>query len=113
MHNKILPILSVALGIFQAQAAVKLTAVQIISTDANGKIQGVGAHRFKTTLHGGQPCIFLVKGNDLNGEIINGPNAAKNGIDIPLSAGTHAYTIYVEKYNTYSWTNYTDRKSVV
>lgn len=107
MHNKILPILAITLGASQVQAAVKLTAVQIISTDANGKIQGVGAHRFKTTLHGGQPCIFLVKGNDPNGEFINGPNAAKNGIDIPLSAGTHTYSFYAEKYNTYTWANYT------
>jgi hypothetical protein len=33
--------------------------MQIISVDTVGKIQGVGSHRFKTTLHGGQPCIFL------------------------------------------------------
>ena len=41
-------------------AAVKLTALQIISTETNGKIQGVGAHRFKTANHGGQPAIFVV-----------------------------------------------------
>jgi hypothetical protein len=35
--------------------------MQIISTEANGNIQGVGAHRFKTTQHGGHPAIFLVK----------------------------------------------------
>jgi uncharacterized protein (TIGR03437 family) len=89
------------------QAAVKLTALTITSTDAAGKIQGVGAHRFKTTQHGGQPAIFLVKGSDLAGEIINGPNTAKNGIDIPLTAGTHTYTILAEKSNSYSWSNYT------
>ena len=33
---------------FSAQAAVNLTALQIISGDSNGKIQGTGAHRFMT-----------------------------------------------------------------
>jgi len=91
----------------QAQAAVRLTAMQIISTDQAGKIQGVGAHRFKTTNHGGQPCIFLVRGDDLDGAIINGPTAAQNGIDIPLSAGTYTFTILAEKYNSYTWAYYT------
>src|SRR5947209_6893276 len=82
----------IALTTSQAQAAVRLTAMQIISTDQSGKIQGVGAHRFKTTNHGGQPCIFLVRGDDLDGAIINGPATAQNGIDIPLSAGTYTFT---------------------
>jgi hypothetical protein len=47
----------VAMSAFESQAAVKLTAMQIISVDTAGKIQGVGSHRFKTT-HGGQPCIL-------------------------------------------------------
>lgn len=88
------------------QAAVRLTALQITSTDTNGKIQGVGSHRFRTTEHGGQPCLFLIKGSSTDGAIINGPNTAKNGIDIPLTAGTHTYTILAEKVNSYSWTNY-------
>ena len=88
------------------QGAVKLTALTINSGDVNGKIQGVGAHRFKTTQHGGQPAIFLVKGSDTEGPIINGPNTAKNGIDIPLTAGTHTYTILAEKANSYNWSNY-------
>ena len=96
-----------ALTAIQAQAAVKLTAMQIISADTSGKIQGVGAHRFKTTQHGGQPCLFLVDGDDISAPIINGPDAAHNGVDITLSAGTHSYTIYAEKYNSYTWTNYT------
>jgi len=77
------------------------------STDAAGKIQGVGAHRFRTAQYGGHPSIFLVRGSDLTGAIINGPNAAKNGIDIPLAAGTYTYTILIEKINSYSWNNYT------
>src|SRR5215471_1831455 len=96
----------VALGASQAQAAVKLTAMQVISVDANGKIQGVGAHRFKTTQHGGQPCIFVVESDDLDAPIVNGPDAVHNGLDLTLSAGTHTYTIYAEKYNSYTWTNY-------
>jgi uncharacterized protein (TIGR03437 family) len=95
-----------ALGAAPTRAAVKLTAMQIISVDANGKLQGVGAHRFKTTQHGGQPCIFLVEGDNLDGAILNGPDAAHNGIDLTLSAGTHTYTIYAEKYNSSTWTNY-------
>jgi uncharacterized protein (TIGR03437 family) len=74
--------------------------------DTAGKIQGAGAHRFKTTQHGGQPCIFLVEGSDPDAPILNGPDAAHNGLDIALSAGTHTYTIYAEKYNSYTWTNY-------
>ena len=97
----------VALSAVPGQTAVKLTAMQIISADTDGKIQGVGAHRFKTTQHGGQPCIFIVDGADLDAPIINGPDAAHNGIDITLSAGTHTYTIYAEKYNSATWTNYT------
>ncbi|MEO8127628.1 MAG: IPT/TIG domain-containing protein [Bryobacteraceae bacterium] len=103
-------LLTLALAAFtfnHAQAAVKLTALQITSTDANGKIQGVGAHRFKTTMHGGQPCIFLVKGDDPNGTILNGPGPAENGIELPLSVGTHTYTVFAEKANSYTWTNYT------
>lgn len=96
----------VALGAFPIEAAVKLTAMQIISVDTNGKIQGAGAHRFKTTQHGGQPAIFLVDGDDLDAPIINGPDLAHNGIDLTLSAGTHTYTIYAEKYNSSTWTNY-------
>jgi len=95
-----------AIGGIPAQAAVKLTAMQIISTDGAGKIQGVGAHRFKTTQHGGQPCLFLVEGDDLDASILNGPDAAHNGLDVTLSAGTHTYTIYAERYNSYTWTNY-------
>ena len=96
-----------ALSSFNAQAAVKLTALQIISSDANGKIQGVGAHRFKTTQHGGQPCIFVVKGDNLDGDIVNGPKTAQNDIELPLSVGTHTYTVFAEKSNSYTWTNYT------
>ncbi len=96
-----------AISAFSAQAAVKLTAIQIFSTDADGQIQGVGAHRFKTTNHGGHPCIFLVRGDDLDGAIINGPGPQQNGVDLTLSAGTHTYTIYVEKENSRSWGYYT------
>jgi len=106
MRIKGLTILAALLATASMQAAVKLSALQIISTDANGKIQGVGAHRFKTAQHGGHPCIFLVKGSDPSGAIINGPNTAKNGIDIPMTAGTHTYTILAEKTNSYTWTNY-------
>ncbi|HEU0119491.1 MAG TPA: IPT/TIG domain-containing protein [Bryobacteraceae bacterium] len=88
------------------QGAVKLTALQIISTDANGKIQGVGAHRFRTTQHGGQPCIFLIKDGDPTGAIINGPGPTQNGISIPLTAGTHTYTVLAEKANSYNWNHY-------
>jgi uncharacterized protein (TIGR03437 family) len=109
MHSKfsILTLTVASLSAFPAQAAVKLTAMQIISTEANGKIQGVGAHRFKTTLHGGHPAIFLVDGDQLDGAIFNGPDTKSNGIDLTLSAGTHTYTIYAEKSNSYTWTNYT------
>src|SRR4051794_28028080 len=109
MTNSKISILALGLAALSASrsdAAVKLTAMQIISVDTSGKIQGVGAHRFKTTLHGGQPCIFLVDGDDLEGPIINGPDAAHNGVDLTLSAGTHTYTIYAEKYNSSTWTNY-------
>jgi uncharacterized protein (TIGR03437 family) len=96
-----------AIPVFQAQAAVRLTALQITSSDQTGKIQGVGAHRFRTTNHGGQPCIFLVKGDDMDGAIVNGPGLAQNGIDIPLSAGTYTYTVFAENTNSYTWAFYT------
>lgn len=99
-------LLTLLLATTAAHAAVKLTALTINSTDANGKIQGVGAHRFKTTQHGGQPAIFLIPGDDSTAAIINGPNTAKNNIDIPLTAGTHTYTILAESANSYKWTNY-------
>jgi uncharacterized protein (TIGR03437 family) len=102
-----LTILAALCAGWTAQGAVKLTALTIGSTDANGKIQGVGAHRFRTANHGGHPCLFLIKGSDTAGPILNGPNPAKNGIDIPMTAGTHTYTILAEKSNSYSWTNYT------
>lgn len=95
------------LGAFPAQAAVKLTAMQIISVEANGKIQGVGAHRFKTTQHGGHPAIFLIEGPKLDDPIFNGPDTRSNDIERTLSAGTHTFTIYAEKANSYTWTNYT------
>jgi uncharacterized protein (TIGR03437 family) len=109
MNNFKLPVVlcALALGALQANAAVKLTAMQIISVEANGKIQGVGAHRFKTAQHGGQPCIFLVEGDSLDAAILNGPDTRNNGIELNLSAGTHTYTIYAEKSNSYTWTNYT------
>ena len=102
-----LTIVAAAFAALTAQGAVKLTALTIGSTDASGKIQGVGAHRFRTAQHGGHPCIFLVKGSDTEGAILNGPNMAKNGIDIPMTAGTHTYTILAEKSNSYNWTHYT------
>ena len=96
-----------ALGAVQAEAAVKITAIQMISTDADGKIQGVGAHRFKTTNHGGQPCLYVIDGDNLNGTIINGPGPTQNGVNMTLSVGTHTYTLYAENANAYSWNNYT------
>lgn len=90
-----------------ALAAVKLTAMHIVSTDEAGKIQGVGAHRFRTTQHGGHPAIFLVPGDDPAAAILNGPKTADNEIDITLSAGTHTFTILAERSNSYTWTNYT------
>ena len=91
----------------EARAAVNITALQIISTDETGKIQGVGAHRFKTTNHGGQPCLYVIAGEDLNGNFLNTPCPAQNGVNIPLSVGKHTYTIYAENANSYSWNNYT------
>ena len=90
-----------------AWSAVRLTAMQIVSTDTAGKIQGVGAHRFRTTLHGGQPAIFLVKGEELDGAIVNGSETADNDIALPMTVGTHTYTIFAERANSYTWTNYT------
>jgi hypothetical protein len=84
MTNSKLSILTLGLlaaAASDARAAVKLTAMQIVSTETNGKIQGVGAHRFKTTQHGGQPCIFVVEGDDLDAPILNGPDPAHNGLD--------------------------------
>lgn len=110
MNTKRFAIIALLLGAAVSQtsyAAVKLTALQITSTDVDGKIQGVGAHRFKTTQQGGQPTIFLVKGDDIEGEIFNGPKAADANIDLALNAGTHTYTIYTEKLNSYDWTYYT------
>ena len=107
LHKTFLALSVAALGAIQAQAAVKITALQMISTDASGKIQGVGAHRFKTTNHGGQPCLYVVEGEDLNGPIINGPGPTQNGVNLNLSVGTHTYTIYAENANSYSWNNYT------
>lgn len=89
-----------------AQAEPKLTGIYITSTDNTGKLQGVGAHHFKTFNHGGQPAIFLVKGDDVNGTIINGPDTAHNSIVESLPVGRHTYTILAEKYNSYSWTQY-------
>ena len=42
-----------------AHAEPKLTGVYITSTDAAGKLQGVGAHHFKTFNHGGQPAVSV------------------------------------------------------
>jgi uncharacterized protein (TIGR03437 family) len=107
LSKTILALAVAVLGASYSQAAVKITALQMISTDANGKIQGVGAHRFKTTNHGGQPCLYLIDGDDLNGAIINGPGAAQNGVNLTVSTGTHTYTLYAENANAYSWNNYT------
>lgn len=107
LSNTILALSLAALGTIQAQAAVKITALQMISTDANGKIQGVGAHRFKTTNHGGQPCLYVVDGDDLNGAIINGPGPEQNGVNLTVATGTHTYTLYAENANAYSWNYYT------
>ncbi len=90
-----------------AWSAVKLTAIQVVSTDAAGKIPGVGGHRFRTTLHGGHPGIFLVKGEELDGAILNGPKTANNDIASPMTVGTHTYTMLAERSNSYTWTNYT------
>jgi uncharacterized protein (TIGR03437 family) len=94
-------------SVIPACASVHLTALQIHSTDANGKIPGVGGHRFKTTNHGGQPCIYVIDGDDLNGQIMNGPGPAQNSIDLLLSTGSHTYTVYAENSNAYTWANYT------
>ena len=105
-RNTFLALGLMAVGAAQSEAAVRLTALQMISTEADGKIQGVGGHRFKTANHGGQPCLYLIEGDDLNGAIINGPGAAENGVNLSLSVGTHTYTVYAENYNAYSWNNY-------
>src|SRR3982751_3229794 len=97
----------VALCAFNASAAVNITALQMISTDDSGKIQGVGAHRFRTANHGGQPCLYVVESDDLNGPIVNAPCPAQNGVNLKLSVGTHTYTLYAENSNAYAWNNYT------
>ena len=38
---------------------------------------------------------------------MNGPNTADNDIALPVTVGTHTYTIFVERANSYLWTNYT------
>jgi hypothetical protein len=60
--NSILLVLSMS-SVLAAEGygAVKLSALQIPSTDAAGKIPGVGAHGFRTTAHGGHPCVFVEK----------------------------------------------------
>lgn len=107
LRTRFLTLLLTLGAAYHAQAAVRLTAIQIISTDTAGKIQGVGAHRFRTVNHGGQPGIFVVEGEDLDGAIINGPTLAQNPLNISLSAGTHTYTVFVEKSNSSFWTTYT------
>ena len=57
----------------------------------------------KTTNHGRQPAIFLVDGDEPNGPIINGPDHAHNGINLPVNAGKHTYTHLRRKYNSYTW----------
>lgn len=106
IRNSVLALLVGACAAANASAAVKLTALQINSTDAEGKIPGVGGHRFKTTQQGGQPTIFLVKGDDIDGEIINGPKSADADINLDLPVGTHTFTIYTEKLNSYNWNYY-------
>ncbi len=99
-------LMAAALAAVAAQAEPKLTGVYITSTDASGKLQGVGAHHFKTFDHGGQPSVWLIEGDDVNAPIINGPDQAHNSIVRSLPVGTHTYTILAEKYNTSSWTQY-------
>ncbi len=89
-----------------AQAEPKLTGIYMTSTDNAGKLQGVGAHHFKTFNHGGHASIFLVEGENLDGPIINGPNTAANSIVRSLPVGRHTYTMFIERLNSYSWTNY-------
>lgn len=87
-------------------AAVRLTALQIISTDSKGVINGVGGHRFKTSNHGGQPCLFVIQGDDPTKTIMNPTCPNGNQIDIPLSAGTYTYTLLAENANSYTWNDY-------
>ncbi|MEP7366001.1 MAG: IPT/TIG domain-containing protein [Acidobacteriota bacterium] len=86
---------------------MKLTALQITSTDVDGKIQGVGAHRFKTQQQGGHASIFVVDGEDLDGAFINGPKYTDAALNVDLSAGTHTYSLYMERLNSYDWSYYT------
>lgn len=90
-----------------ADAAVRITALQVISTEANGKISSYGAHRFKTVNHGGQPCLYVIQGDNLDGEFINPGKFQQNGVNINLSVGTHTYTVYAENSNSYTWAHYT------
>lgn len=89
-----------------AWAEPKLTGVYITSTDSAGRLQGVGAHHFKTFNHGGQPAVFLVAGDDLNAPIFNGPTLDLNAVNRSLPVGTHTFTIFAEKSNSHSWTDY-------
>ena len=89
-----------------AHAETKLTGIHITSTDSAGKLQSVGAHHFKTFNHGGQPALFLVEGDKLDGAIFNGPTYAQNGINRSLPVGTHTFTIFAEKSNSYTWNTY-------
>lgn len=98
--------MAAVLGVVAAQAEPKLTGIYMTSTDNAGKLQGVGAHHFKTFNHGGHASIFLVEGSDPNGPIVNGPNTAANSIVRSLPVGTHTYTMLVQRLNSYSWTQY-------
>ena len=74
---------------------MKLTAMQmIISVDTGGKFKELWARTALRRLHGGQPCIFVVDGDNLDAPIINGPDAAHNGLDLySISRYAHLYDL--------------------
>ena len=105
--NPLTKVSAMALAIaLAAHAEPKLTGIHITSTDSAGKLQSVGAHHFKTFNHGGQPALFVVEGDKLDGAIVNGPTFAQTGINRSLPVGTHTFTIFAEKLNSYTWNTY-------
>jgi uncharacterized protein (TIGR03437 family) len=82
-----------------AQAGVTLTGIKIMSADASGNVTPSAAHLWNTEGTSGNYKVWVIKGDDLEGAFLNGPTHLDAPLNIPMTGGTHTFTLFADGYS--------------
>lgn len=78
-----------------AQAQASLTGVTLLGTNTSG----APLANYDWYTEPGPPSfawkVWVVRGTNLNGAFVNGPNASQSDVNIPLTPGNYTFTVFV------------------